>query len=157
MSRSRRSECSSCSYSDLFRRWGGRCGVLFLGRPALTAPGLATTYISRTALTWQVLRGHSVSLPSADACLGKACVADISTKSANYCAAYTSVNVGLLLLCEVELGSHHSNFLTQTTVPESLRKSPTAFRHWGLARLSLRAGKTQSGCIQPYRVSRCQM
>lgn len=30
--------------------------------------------------------------------------ADISTKSANYCAADTSGNVGLLLLCEVELG-----------------------------------------------------
>ena len=31
-------------------------------------------------------------------------LADISTKSANYCAAHTSSNVGLLLLCEVELG-----------------------------------------------------
>lgn len=30
--------------------------------------------------------------------------ADISTKSANYCVASTSGNVGLLLLCEVELG-----------------------------------------------------
>jgi poly [ADP-ribose] polymerase 2/3/4 len=31
-------------------------------------------------------------------------LADISTKSANYCCASTSGNVGLLLLCEVELG-----------------------------------------------------
>jgi poly [ADP-ribose] polymerase len=31
-------------------------------------------------------------------------LADISTKSANYCWASTSGNVGLLLLCEVELG-----------------------------------------------------
>lgn len=31
-------------------------------------------------------------------------LADISTKSANYCAAYSSNNIGLLLLCEAELG-----------------------------------------------------
>ena len=31
-------------------------------------------------------------------------LADISSKSANYCAYYTSDNTGLLLLCEAELG-----------------------------------------------------
>lgn len=31
-------------------------------------------------------------------------LADISTKSANYCVSQTTGNVGLLLLCEVELG-----------------------------------------------------
>lgn len=32
-------------------------------------------------------------------------LADISTKSASYCSAYSSGGTGLLLLCEVELGS----------------------------------------------------
>lgn len=32
-------------------------------------------------------------------------MADISTKSANYCAPYLSGGHGLLLLCEAELGS----------------------------------------------------
>lgn len=31
-------------------------------------------------------------------------LADMSSKSANYCASYTSGGVGLLLLCEAELG-----------------------------------------------------
>lgn len=31
-------------------------------------------------------------------------LADISSKSANYCSPYISANIGLLLLCEAELG-----------------------------------------------------
>ena len=74
--------------------------------------------------------------------------ADISTKSANYCAADTSDGVGLLLLCEVELGTPPLELaIGNSGAPELARKS-NCISTLGVGRTVPVAWK-DAGCVHP--------
>ena len=74
--------------------------------------------------------------------------ADMSRKSANYCCPYNSGNMGLLLLCDVELGDPmyeqiHSNYNAAT---DSKREGKLATLGRGRA---VPAGWKDAGVVHP--------
>ncbi|PYI13248.1 poly polymerase [Aspergillus violaceofuscus CBS 115571] len=75
-------------------------------------------------------------------------LADMSSKSANYCCAYGSGNKGLLLLCDAELGDpmlelEHSNF---NAGEDAAKQNKIATLGRGR---SIPAGWKDAGCVHP--------
>lgn len=75
-------------------------------------------------------------------------LADMSTKSANYCCAYGSGNKGLLLLCDAELGDpmlelEHGNF---NAGEDAAKQNKIATLGRGR---SIPAGWKDAGCVHP--------
>ena len=58
-------------------------------------------------------------------------LADMSSKSANYCCSYLSGNVGLLLLCEAELGKPLLELTSADYDAGELAKKNGSFSTWG--------------------------
>lgn len=58
-------------------------------------------------------------------------LADISSKSANYCVPSISGNVGLLLLCEAELGRPMLELQTDDSNAGNVAKSKGCIATWG--------------------------
>jgi poly [ADP-ribose] polymerase 2/3/4 len=73
-------------------------------------------------------------------------LADISTKSANYCWASTSGNVGLLLLCEVELGKPPLELTTADYNAAERAQESNRLSTLGLGRTAP-AGWKDAGCV----------
>ena len=75
-------------------------------------------------------------------------LADISTKSANYCWANTSGNVGLLLLCEVELGKPPLELTTADYNAEELAQKAKHISTLGIGQ-TVPAGWKDAACVHP--------
>jgi poly [ADP-ribose] polymerase 2/3/4 len=73
-------------------------------------------------------------------------LADISSKSANYCCSYLSGNVGLLLLCEAELGNPLFELTDSDYNAGERAKSSGCYSTWGKG-LTAPAGWKDAGCV----------
>jgi poly [ADP-ribose] polymerase len=73
-------------------------------------------------------------------------LADISSKSANYCFAGFSGNVGLLLLCEAELGKPMLELIHANADAGDHARSQGSFSTWGLG-MTRPAGWKDAGCV----------
>ena len=73
-------------------------------------------------------------------------LADISTKSANYCASYTSGNIGLLLLCEAELGKPPLKLTVGDCDAGEKAQKVGSISTWGVGRTAPKGWK-DAGCI----------
>lgn len=74
--------------------------------------------------------------------------ADISTKSANYCAAQTSGDVALLLLCEVELGTEPLVLTTGNSCAPQLAQKSKCISTLGVGNIVPKKWK-DAGCVHP--------
>ena len=75
-------------------------------------------------------------------------LADVSTKSTNYCAAYTNGNVGLLLLCEVELGKPPLQLETADYNAGELARESKRISTLGVGQ-TVPAGWKDAACVHP--------
>lgn len=75
-------------------------------------------------------------------------LADVSSKSANYCCSYLSGNIGLLLLCEAEVGKPmlELTHASSSAAEEAKRKGCVAT--WGKGRIGPVDWK-DAGCVNP--------
>ena len=74
--------------------------------------------------------------------------ADMSTKSANYCASRASGNIALLLLCEAELGRPPLKLTTGDYNAAELAKKANCISTWGVGQ-TVPAGWKDAGCVHP--------
>ncbi|SLM34132.1 poly-ribose polymerase [Lasallia pustulata] len=74
-------------------------------------------------------------------------MADISTKSANYCFAHSSGNIGLLLLCEAELGKPMLELSGGDPSAGAMAKSQGCIATWGKGGTAPRGWK-DAGCVR---------
>lgn len=70
----------------------------------------------------------------------------MSSKSANYCVPYTSGNVGLLLLCEAELGDPMLELQDAASSAAELAKERGCIATWGQGLTAPRRWKDAS-CV----------
>ncbi|KAI9719646.1 MAG: hypothetical protein M1812_003417 [Candelaria pacifica] len=75
-------------------------------------------------------------------------LADISSKSANYCNSYSSGNIGLLLLCEAELGKPMLELVDGDSDAREVAKALGRSATWGQGRIGPMAWKDAS-CVNP--------
>jgi poly [ADP-ribose] polymerase len=75
-------------------------------------------------------------------------LADMSSKSANYCASYDSDGYALLLLCEAELGKPMQTLTDASYEAAETAKEMGAFSTWGQGQTAPKAWK-DAGCIHP--------
>ncbi|KAI9781135.1 MAG: hypothetical protein M1835_004358, partial [Candelina submexicana] len=75
-------------------------------------------------------------------------LADISSKSANYCNYHSSGNIGLLLLCEAELGKPMLELVMADSNAGAVAKSQGRVATWGQGTLGPRGWKDAS-CVNP--------
>ncbi len=75
-------------------------------------------------------------------------LADVSSKSANYCCAQSSGNVGLLLLCEVELGKPMLELTNAECGAGEEAKKKGLIATWGKGRIGP-IGWTDASCVHP--------
>ncbi|KAI5237167.1 PARP-domain-containing protein [Aureobasidium subglaciale] len=75
-------------------------------------------------------------------------LADMSSKSANYCSPYDSDGHALLLLCEAELGKPMQTLTDASYNAAETAKELGAFSTWGQGKTSPKAWK-DAGCIHP--------
>ncbi|OAL30647.1 hypothetical protein AYO20_08609 [Fonsecaea nubica] len=75
-------------------------------------------------------------------------LADMSSKSAGYCATYNSAGTGLLLLCEAELGNPSLKLTQADYNAEDRAKLYGHLSTWGVGRTSPRVWKDAS-CVHP--------
>lgn len=73
-------------------------------------------------------------------------MADISTKSANYCFAHTSGSIGLLLLCEAELGKPMLELSTGDPGAGEMAKAEGRIATWGRGETAPKEWK-DAGCV----------
>ncbi|CAF9916233.1 MAG: hypothetical protein ALECFALPRED_010570 [Alectoria fallacina] len=73
-------------------------------------------------------------------------LADISSKSANYCQSHASSNTGLLLLCEVELGKPMFELETGRSDAAELAKQRGCIATWGKG-ATVPMGWKDAGCV----------
>ncbi|KAF6239847.1 hypothetical protein HO173_002394 [Letharia columbiana] len=73
-------------------------------------------------------------------------LADISSKSANYCQSHASSNTGLLLLCEVELGKPMLELEIGRSDAAELAKQHGCIATWGRGATAPRGWK-DAGCV----------
>lgn len=76
-------------------------------------------------------------------------LADMSSKSANYCASDTSGQVGLLLLCEAELGRPMLELDHASYIAESEAKEKGCLSTWGLGMTGPVGEWKDAKCIHP--------
>jgi len=72
--------------------------------------------------------------------------ADISSKSANYCCSYNSNNVGLLLLCDVELGDPMLELMTGDYMADQMVKKEGKLATLGVGQTAPQGWK-DAGCV----------
>ena len=72
--------------------------------------------------------------------------ADISSKSANYCQSHASSNIGLLLLCEVELGKPMLELEIGRSDAAELAKQHGCIATWGKGGTAPMGWK-DAGCV----------
>ena len=72
--------------------------------------------------------------------------ADISTKSAGYCASYASGNIALLLLCEAELGRPPLKLTDADYNAGERAKDAKCLSTWGVGQTAP-AGWKDAGCV----------
>lgn len=75
-------------------------------------------------------------------------LADMSSKSANYCYAHMSDRTGLLLLCEAELGDPMQELTNATYNAASLAKDKGMHSTWGQGNTGVLKWKDAS-CVHP--------
>lgn len=75
-------------------------------------------------------------------------LADMSSKSAGYCASYTSGNTGLLLLCEAELGQPPLKLTNADYDAGKRAKASNCLSTWGVGQTAPQVWKDAS-CIHP--------
>ncbi|THW53395.1 PARP-domain-containing protein [Aureobasidium pullulans] len=75
-------------------------------------------------------------------------LADMSSKSANYCSSYDSDGHALLLLCEAELGKPMQTLTDASYNAAESAKDMGAFSTWGQGKTAPKAWK-DAGCIHP--------
>lgn len=75
-------------------------------------------------------------------------LADMSSKSANYCCSYQSGNTGLLLLCEAELGEPPLKLTGADYNAGDKAKEQGYLSTWGVGSTAPRAWK-DAKCIHP--------
>ena len=75
-------------------------------------------------------------------------LADMSSKSANYCNAYSSGGTALLLLCEAELGDPTHDLLTSSYNAGEDAKAKGMCSTWGQGRVGPSQWK-DAGCVHP--------
>ncbi|KAL1874427.1 hypothetical protein VTK73DRAFT_304 [Phialemonium thermophilum] len=75
-------------------------------------------------------------------------LADMSSKSANYCAAYASNGHALLLLCEAELGKSLQELTDSDYNADERAKQSGMLSTWGKGRTGPQAWK-DAGCVHP--------
>ena len=68
-------------------------------------------------------------------------LADMSSKSANYCCSHSSGGTGLLLLCEAELGDPPLKLTNADYNAEDRVKAANALSTWGVGRTAPQAWK----------------
>ena len=73
-------------------------------------------------------------------------LADISSKSANYCQSHVSNNTGLLLLCEVELGKPMLELEIGRSDAAELAKQQGCIATWGRG-ATAPVGWKDAGCV----------
>ena len=73
-------------------------------------------------------------------------LADISSKSAGYTASYLSGGVGLLLLCEAELGKPMLELMDANYSAEVMAKEQNSISTWGKGSTAPRSWK-DAGCV----------
>jgi poly [ADP-ribose] polymerase 2/3/4 len=73
-------------------------------------------------------------------------LADISTKSANYCCSYASGGTGLLLLCEAELGAPPLKLSTSDSNAGENAKKQGCISTWGVG-MTAPKGWKDAGCL----------
>ena len=73
-------------------------------------------------------------------------MADISTKSANYCWAESSGNIGLLLLCEAELGKPMLEMTSGDSRAGEIARAQGRIATWGRGGTAPRGWK-DAGCV----------
>lgn len=71
-------------------------------------------------------------------------LADMSSKSANYCCSYSSGNTGLLLLCEAELGEPPLKLTNADYDAGAKAKQQNCLSTWGVGRTAPKAWKDAS-------------
>lgn len=75
-------------------------------------------------------------------------LADVSSKSANYCCSYLSGNVGLLLLCEAEVGNPMLELTNASSNAAEEAKKKGLVATWGKGRIGP-VGWKDAGCVHP--------
>ncbi|KAI4719294.1 PARP-domain-containing protein [Aureobasidium sp. EXF-10727] len=75
-------------------------------------------------------------------------LADMSSKSANYCSSYDSDGHALLLLCEAELGKPMQTLTNASYEAAETAKKMGAISTWGQGKTAPKAWK-DAGCIHP--------
>lgn len=75
-------------------------------------------------------------------------LADISSKSANYCNSYSSGNIGLLLLCEAALGKPMLELVDADSNAGAVAKSQGRIATWGQGTMGPKGWKDAS-CVNP--------
>ncbi|KEQ70623.1 PARP-domain-containing protein, partial [Aureobasidium namibiae CBS 147.97] len=75
-------------------------------------------------------------------------LADMSSKSANYCSPYDSDGYALLLLCEAELGKPMQTLTDASYEAAETAKEMGAFSTWGQGQTAPKTWK-DAGCIHP--------
>lgn len=75
-------------------------------------------------------------------------LASVSSKSANYCASYDSDDIGLLLLCEAELGNPVLKQKNANYNAEEDSKEQGAISTWGMGITTVNEWKSAS-CVHP--------
>lgn len=73
-------------------------------------------------------------------------LADMSTKSANYCCAYNSGGIALLLLCEAELGKPPLKLTNANSNAAAVAINQGSVSTWGVG-MTAPLGWKDAGCI----------
>lgn len=75
-------------------------------------------------------------------------LADVSSKSANYCCSYLSGNIGLLLLCEAEVGKPMLELTNASSSAAEEAKRKGCVATWGKGRIGP-VGWKDADCVNP--------
>ena len=75
-------------------------------------------------------------------------LADMSSKSANYCDPYTTGGHALLLLCEAELGDPMQVLVDPSYNASTTAKEKGVYSTWGQGKTGPKAWK-DAGCLHP--------
>lgn len=75
-------------------------------------------------------------------------LADVSSKSAGYCCSYLSGHIGLLLLCEAEVGKPMLELTNASSNAAQEAQKKGCVATWGKGRTGP-AGWKDAGCVHP--------
>lgn len=75
-------------------------------------------------------------------------LADVSSKSANYCCSYLSGHIGLLLLCEAEVGKPMLELTNASSNAAQEAQEKGCVATWGKGMIGP-VGWKDAGCVHP--------